>query len=388
MSHVFFRSFTYDLYNDHSHTCSGPIDASACHYNYSNDSLEVTLRKKTPGRWKTLEDSRRGQGIVSASSNEKNCGREVLNDLTTPLEAMTMQSDKNRTPTISNDITVTSQAGFTNAGSPSNDNSEEKDLNWQYPSQPKSSDPPRPQSKSPTSPPSSGDHGHQHYCPTHGVYYSHQGTGSGGSSYYGPSTSKFSPDSKMAVDLEVTNPLYRVVQLSRPSLTGLCNLGNSCFMNSVLQCLSNTQLVRDYFVDGRHLADINRNNPLGFKGELAKAFSFLLRKLWSGEYDYFSPKKLRSVIASRSSHFAGNEQHDAHEFMSYLLDGLHEDLNRIRVKPQTPSIESDDRPDGEVAEETWKVHKMRNDSYFVDLFQGLFKSILVCAVCNKVRGRR
>jgi len=38
-----------------------------------------------------------------------------------------------------------------------------------------------------------------------------------------------------------------------------------------------------------------------------------------------------------------------------------------------------------VADEAWQVHKQRNDSFIVDLFQGQFKSKLVCPVCGKVR---
>lgn len=37
-----------------------------------------------------------------------------------------------------------------------------------------------------------------------------------------------------------------------------------------------------------------------------------------------------------------------------------------------------------VAEEAWQRHKMRNDSFIVDLFQGQYKSKLVCPVCSKV----
>ena len=301
-----------------------------------------------------------------------------------------MNLQSNQQPTISNDITITSQQKVSNLdlNTPSSNGSNSLHQ--------KSPEPPRNQSQTPTSPSSgghtpspsssSGDHHHQWNYPGSGGHHTDRGTttASGGSSR-GPSISKFSPGGTLAADLETSNPFFREYQLSRPSFTGLCNIGNSCFMNSVIQCLSNTLPVRDYFVNGRHLADINRDNPLGFKGELAKAFSFLIRKLWSGEYEYFAPKKLRSVIASRSSHFGNYQQHDSHEFMSYLLDGLHEDLNRIRKKPQTPTVESDGRPDAEVAEEAWKVYKMRNDSYFVDLFQGLFKSTLVCAVCAKVR---
>jgi ubiquitin carboxyl-terminal hydrolase 19 len=108
-----------------------------------------------------------------------------------------------------------------------------------------------------------------------------------------------------------------------------------------------------------------------------------MRKLWSGEYEFFSPRKLLDIVARRSKHFDGNSQHDTHEFMSYLIDGLHEDLNRVREKPVTEPIETEGRPDREVAAESWKVHKMRNDSIMVDLFQGQFKSTLVCQECNK-----
>ena len=38
-----------------------------------------------------------------------------------------------------------------------------------------------------------------------------------------------------------------------------------------------------------------------------------------------------------------------------------------------------------VAEEAWQRHKMRNDSFIVDLFQGQFKSKLVCPTCSKVK---
>ena len=206
------------------------------------------------------------------------------------------------------------------------------------------------------------------------------------SSQYPPTTPKLSPSQIPPAAMETTDPSYRYNQLRRPSYTGLCNFANNCFMNSVVQCLSNTRELRDYFIEGRYLADINTTNPLGFKGELAKCFSGIIRKLWSGEYEYFPPVKLKQVIASRSSTFGGYQQHDSHEFMSYLLDGLHEDLNRVRNKPLTSPVELEDCPDQEVAEESWRVYRLRNNSYFVDHFQGQFKSTLVCPDCSKVCG--
>lgn len=122
-------------------------------------------------------------------------------------------------------------------------------------------------------------------------------------------------------------------------------------------------------------------------------------------------------MASKASQFTGYAQHDAQEFMAFLLDGLHEDLNRIQNKPYTETVDSDGRLDEVsrgawgvwtcfcdwehvlvsffstfplgvltqvVADEAWQRHKMRNDSFIVDLFQGQFKSKLVCPMCSKV----
>ncbi|NWR83053.1 UBP19 hydrolase, partial [Furnarius figulus] len=169
-----------------------------------------------------------------------------------------------------------------------------------------------------------------------------------------------------------------------PGFTGLVNLGNTCFMNSVIQSLSNTRELRDYFHDRSFESEINYNNPLGTGGRLAIGFAMLLRALWKGTHHAFQPSKLKAIVASKASQFTGYAQHDAQEFMAFLLDGLHEDLNRIQNKPYTETVDSDGRPDEVVAEEAWQRHKMRNDSFIVDLFQGQYKSKLVCPVCSKV----
>ncbi|XP_012778509.2 ubiquitin carboxyl-terminal hydrolase 19 isoform X1 [Maylandia zebra] len=169
-----------------------------------------------------------------------------------------------------------------------------------------------------------------------------------------------------------------------PGFTGLVNLGNTCFMNSVIQSLSNTRELRDYFHDRAFEAEINCTNPLGTGGRLAISFAVLLRALWKGTHHAFQPSKLKAIVASKASQFTGYAQHDAQEFMAFLLDGLHEDLNRIQNKPYTETVDSDGRLDEVVAEEAWQRHKMRNDSFIVDLFQGQFKSKLVCPTCSKV----
>ncbi|XWS08193.1 hypothetical protein CRYUN_Cryun41cG0058800 [Craigia yunnanensis] len=72
------------------------------------------------------------------------------------------------------------------------------------------------------------------------------------------------------------------------------------------------------------------------------------------------------------------------ELLAFLLDGLHEDLYRVKHKPYINSRDADGPPDEEVADEYWENHIARNDSIIVDVCQGQYKSILVCPVCNKV----
>ncbi|XP_039138079.1 ubiquitin carboxyl-terminal hydrolase 9-like [Dioscorea cayenensis subsp. rotundata] len=166
-------------------------------------------------------------------------------------------------------------------------------------------------------------------------------------------------------------------------LTGLHNLGNTCFMNSAIQCLVHTPPLVEFFLQD-YSEEINEQNPLGMQGELAIAFGELLRKLWRSGRSSVAPREFKGKLARFAPQFSGYNQHDSQELLAFLLDGLHEDLNRVKSKPYIEAKDANGHPDGEFADECWGNHKARNDSVIVDICQGQYKSTLVCPICNKV----
>jgi len=186
-------------------------------------------------------------------------------------------------------------------------------------------------------------------------------------------------------------------------IVGLYNMGNTCYLNSSIQCLSHTPIFRDYFTSKVYLNDINTTNPLGHKGLLAQVSAVLFNSMWKrfsqgqsqpskritapGSYAPVSataltPKTFKDSLGKFNDHFAGNEQHDAQELLAFMLGGLSEDLNRIVDKPYIEAPDSDGRPDSELADIWWSNHLKREMSIIVALFTGQYKSLLTCRTCK------
>ncbi|XP_076254188.1 ubiquitin carboxyl-terminal hydrolase 2-like isoform X5 [Rhynchophorus ferrugineus] len=166
-------------------------------------------------------------------------------------------------------------------------------------------------------------------------------------------------------------------------LVGLRNIGNTCFMNSVLQCLSNTKVLLDYIRNESYQKDVN-NTTSSMKGALIKAFSELIKELWGSDTSGpVNTAALKAQIQRFAPRFMGYAQQDAQEFLRYLLEGLHEEVNRVTSKPKPITTDIDDNlSDAEKANEAWRRYLRAEDSFIVDMFVGQLKSTLKCTHCG------
>lgn len=168
-----------------------------------------------------------------------------------------------------------------------------------------------------------------------------------------------------------------------PGSVGMHNLGNSCFLNSIIQCLNHIEPLSQFFLKGDYMQDLNRKNPLGSGGRVATAYAVLLKEIWSGKYSALAPRMLKQTVASFAPQFNNSYQHDSQEFCQFLMDGLHEDCNRVKEKPYVEEVEGFGMEDETAAIETWRKHLLRHDSIIVDNFQGMHRSHLICPSCGR-----
>ncbi|NWV22854.1 UBP31 hydrolase, partial [Origma solitaria] len=165
-----------------------------------------------------------------------------------------------------------------------------------------------------------------------------------------------------------------------PGVAGLRNHGNTCFMNAILQCLSNTELFAEFlaleqFRGGPPPAD----GPPPAPGEVTEQLAQLVRALWTLEYTPQHSRDFKNIVSKNAMQYRGNAQHDAQEFLLWLLDRVHEDLNNVvnssGMSPLKPPLEDDVLLEGPA----FPI----SSTFVQELFQAQYRSSLTCPHCQK-----
>ena len=168
-----------------------------------------------------------------------------------------------------------------------------------------------------------------------------------------------------------------------PGLTGLINLGNTCYFNSALQCLAHTEDLVKYFLMNYHHKEINYTSAHGSNGKLLIAFRNIITLLWKSGSNVVEPLCFINAFIKKYPQFKLGEQNDAHEILNLILDTLHEDLNRVQCKQYTSLTEKNKGESDVMASERWWCnHISRENSVIVDLFHGQYKSVIECTRCR------
>ncbi|XP_048482741.1 ubiquitin carboxyl-terminal hydrolase 4 [Plutella xylostella] len=173
-----------------------------------------------------------------------------------------------------------------------------------------------------------------------------------------------------------------------PAATGIKNHGNTCYMNAVLQCLSHTDVIAEYFVLDHYKVDLQKRNKInskkyGTRGEVTEQLASLLKALWACRYTPDLSTAFKGVVERHGTQYRGNSQHDAQEFLFWLLDKVHEDLNTATKKRYKTIKNTCGKPDEVVAAETLANHARRNSSFVQAVFQAQYRSALTCAQCAR-----
>ena len=114
----------------------------------------------------------------------------------------------------------------------------------------------------------------------------------------------------------------------KPTLIGLDNIGATCFMNSTLQCLSQTKALTNYFLINK---DKINHIKLKEKSEckLSPVYLELIQKLWDKNGSKsFSPYNFMNTIEKINPLFKTGEAGDAKDFIIFVLEQLHNELKK------------------------------------------------------------
>jgi ubiquitin carboxyl-terminal hydrolase 8 len=187
-------------------------------------------------------------------------------------------------------------------------------------------------------------------------------------------------DYKDKIDLKKDTKLVCLVNRGH---FGLENIGNTCFMNSALQCLSAIDIFSAYFLSDRYLSDINKKP----QAEFVRAYSRFLKCAWEENDCIVTPRLLKNVLGKFYDPYSGFRQNDTTECFNKIIELLHEGLSysvSIEFEPKKGQLLTEAYKMEHASVACTKMHFEKNYSIPVKLFYGQFQNRIICIECKTV----
>jgi ubiquitin C-terminal hydrolase len=183
-------------------------------------------------------------------------------------------------------------------------------------------------------------------------------------------------DKKKEEEINHWNYNEKEIRATNLENNGIYNIGNTCYMNSVIQCLSVTSF-----------GEFCLNQKIKLTPESLFCCVIWTFNLLKYDKNYaITPHHLKNRFGTINPSFSNNMQQDAHEFLVKLLDNLHDELNNNKnIKLPYVEIDNENGTDEEILSLFVKNYIDRNVSPIVDIFMFQERTLFVCSRCGKKR---